>query len=225
MRDTFKPDGLRQVIDDISQSNQRLTKAFQMADKLRYPSIKRMILSNNIEKTIAHYSVGDSKEVVCYSLLQTIDAFEQGFHFDDGYGDYDTMIWLLSLGVLCDISIEDFKRITDILQRDGANDTLLSTIITYKQPGWQASNAPVIQQHPYSKATGLENAQDIKNYLDKVWYQGHSDSYWHGLHKNKRVNNYFGYWSWESAALAKIKNIDDSSLKNQKYYPYDAVHW
>jgi len=228
MRDTFKPDGLRQVINDIYQSNQRLIKGFKIADKSRHPSLKRMVLSNNLEKTIAHYSVGDSKEVVCSSLLKTIDAFEEGFKwkgFKYSYGGYDTMIWLVSLGVLCNIATEDFKRITAILQRDGANDTLLSTIITYKQPDWQVSNAPVIQQHPYAKATGIENAQDIKNYLNKVWYQGHSDAYWHGLHKNTRVNNYFGYWSWESAALAKIKNIDDSTLKTQKYYPYDAVHW
>ncbi len=92
-------------------------------------------------------------------------------------------------------------------------------------PQWENSTNPVILSEPYAKATGLENAQDIKNYLDKVWYQEHGDVYWFGLHKNTRVNNYFGYWSWESAALAKIKNIGDSSLKNQKYYPYDAVHW
>ncbi len=229
MRDIFAPIMIEDKLNRLTNFLPKARKTiFELTDKEKITRSKRFLLTVLIQKTIAHYSVGDSKEVVCNSLLQTIDAFEQGFKwkgFKYSYGGYDTMIWLLSLGVLCDIFTEDFKRITDILQRDGANDTLLSTIITYKQPGWQASNAPVIQQHPYAKATGLENAQDIKNYLDKVWYQGHSDSYWHGLHKNTRVNNYFGYWSWESAALAKIKNIEDSSLKNQKYYPYDAVHW
>ena len=135
------------------------------------------------------------------------------------------MIWMISLGILCDIDLEDFKHITAVLARDGANDRLLSELIRYKQPDWAQSDAPVIQKHPYAQAVHLYTAQDIKRYLDKEWYQGHSDAYWHDLHKNKKVNNYFGYWAWEAGALAKVRGIDDSSLKNQKYYPYDAVHW
>jgi hypothetical protein len=61
--------------------------------------------------------------------------------------------------------------------------------------------------------------------LEKVWYQGHSDAAWHSTHLNKAVNCYSGYWAWEVAALVKIKGIDDASLKNQKYYSFDAVHW
>lgn len=32
-------------------------------------------------------------------------------------------------------------------------------------------------------------------------------------------------WAWETVAIVKLKGIDDSSLREQKYYPYDAVHW
>ncbi len=228
MRDNFRPDGIKNFIDEINLSNFRLTKGLTIAAKERIPSIKRGLLSNALEKTIAHYSVGDSKAVVRQSLLETITAFEDGFKwkgFRYSYGGYDTMIWLVSLGILCDISAEDFTRITAILQRDGANDSLLSFLIKSKEPSWQISNAPVIQEHPYASAVNLNTAEDIKHYLDKVWYQGHSDAYWHGLHKNTKVNNYFGYWAWETAAIVKIKNIDDSGLQDQKYYPYDAVHW
>ena len=35
----------------------------------------------------------------------------------------------------------------------------------------------------------------------------------------------FGYWSFESGALVKILGLDDSSLKEVQYYPYDMVHW
>ncbi len=32
-------------------------------------------------------------------------------------------------------------------------------------------------------------------------------------------------WAWETAAIVKLKGIDDSILKDQLYYPYDAAHW
>ncbi len=43
--------------------------------------------------------------------------------------------------------------------------------------------------------------------------------------KRKNKNLYTGYWSFEVGAVAKILGIDDSSLKDVKYYPYDLVHF
>ena len=36
---------------------------------------------------------------------------------------------------------------------------------------------------------------------------------------------YYGYWSFEAGAIAKILNLDDSNLKDVPYYPYDLVHY
>ena len=229
MRDVINPNGLRAMINDIEDSFPYALKLIRdTKEKKVIERLKRMYFSDYLEKTIAHYSVGDDKQTVCNALLETITAFEEGFQwkgFKYSYGGYDNMIWMISIGILCDIAQTDFERITAILDRDGANDKLLSELIRYKQPSWQASTEPVIQEHPYASAVNLQTADDIKQYLNKIWYKGHSDAYWHDLHKNKDVNNYFGYWAWETAALVKIRNIDDQSLKDQKYYPYDAVHW
>ena len=43
-------------------------------------------------------------------------------------------------------------------------------------------------------------------------------------HKSSE-NVYYGYWSFEAGAIAKILNLDDSSLKDVPYYPYDLVHY
>ncbi|MBC8884058.1 hypothetical protein H9X57_14100 [Flavobacterium piscinae] len=47
------------------------------------------------------------------------------------------MIWLVSMAILCDVSLEDFQRITAILNRDGVNDQLLSFIIKSKEITWE----------------------------------------------------------------------------------------
>ena len=230
MRDTITSPSLKDCIIETIQSTLRLEQALKSGtlDKSRIPDVKGAIYTNHLEKTIAHYSIGDDKETVKKALLEAIPAFVDGFKwqgFKYSYGGYDTMIWMVSLAILCDIDIEDFKRITHIIARDQGDDKLLNLLISHKQPDWNGRNQLYIQKYPYSFSDGISDATGIKKYLDKHWYQGHSDSYWHDLHKNTEVNNYFGYWAWEVAAIAKIKGIDDSSLKTQKYYPYDAVHW
>lgn len=36
---------------------------------------------------------------------------------------------------------------------------------------------------------------------------------------------YRGYWCLESAVLVKTLKLDDTELKDCKYYPYDMAHY
>jgi len=40
-----------------------------------------------------------------------------------------------------------------------------------------------------------------------------------------RGRGYYGFWSFDTAALAKILGLDDSALKNNNHYPYDLAHY
>jgi len=42
------------------------------------------------------------------------------------------------------------------------------------------------------------------------------------LHK-ENIDNYYGYWSFESGALCKIKGLDYKQLEGLPYFPYDLV--
>ena len=66
--------------------------------------------------------------------------------------------------------------------------------------------------------------EKLKEYLEKYWYVGHKNMGWYDIHKAKE-KLYYGYWSFEAGAIAKILNLDDSNLKNVPYYPYDLVHY
>lgn len=63
----------------------------------------------------------------------------------------------------------------------------------------------------------------LKDYLQEKWYEIHRDCAWYDSHKLGK-STYYGYWSFEAGAIAKILNLNDSSLKNVPYYPYDLVH-
>ena len=62
----------------------------------------------------------------------------------------------------------------------------------------------------------------LAKYLKENWYNEKCDCY--EVHKSSQ-NIYYGYWSFEAGAIAKILNFDDSNLKDMPYYPYDLVHY
>ena len=76
------------------------------------------------------------------------------------------------------------------------------------------------------KALVDENETDkprlLEKYLEANWYNEKCDCY--EAHKSSQ-NIYYGYWSFEAGAIAKILNLDDSDLKDVPYYPYDLVHY
>ena len=194
--------------------------------------LRLMLFSAQLDKTIALYSSGANKELVTASLVDAISAFEEGFHwegFAKSYAMYDQMVWMLSLGILCELEEDAFNRIVAVIQRGGAQDELSKTLVNYRLPNTM-SGSSYIQKSPYAHLDGLVRGQDksmafIKTYLTKKWYQGHRDAPWYDSHKRTQVNTYFGYWAWEVGALVKIYGIADEELKEQPYYPYRALHW
>ncbi|MBK8927229.1 MAG: DUF1911 domain-containing protein [Crocinitomicaceae bacterium] len=76
-----------------------------------------------------------------------------------------------------------------------------------------------IEETDKSKSESL-----IKEFITKDWYKNHKDAGWYDSHKSKH-NTYFGYWSFETAAIVVIKGLDDSSFRDCQYYPKDLVDY
>ncbi len=222
--------GFSSLIADVDN----LTVVIYGDIKSKPSSVRRykFLLQNLEQKNIALYSNGSSKEDIKKSVLETIAVFADGFQFHPA--DVDTVYWLVSLSILCNVELEDFKRITKIIERDKVQDKLLDYIIKYKQTDWQGDSQKIICSHPYQHLSKIIDTTDeeqgiklLQDYLKNKWYQEHdeNDAPWVDSHKNTKVNTYFGYWAWETAALVKAKGWDDEKLKDMDYYPYDAVHW
>lgn len=63
----------------------------------------------------------------------------------------------------------------------------------------------------------------LYKYIKYEWYARRSENeLYHELHM---TNNYFGYWSFESAAVTCIMNLDDSTYRQLQYYPKDLVDY
>lgn len=62
----------------------------------------------------------------------------------------------------------------------------------------------------------------MKLFLEKDWKNAFHDTPVFQAHKSPHAI-YVGYWCFVTAAIVKLKELDDSSFKNIPYYPKDLV--
>ena len=141
---------------------------------------------------------------------------------------YEQMLWALSIGILLNIDEETFNQLVDLVKKDDPEDYLIDYLIQARHPEWTIRiNYNFPKPYGYTqKIIEEENSEQalklLKEYLVKKWYQGSRDAAWYDLH-NQNVKNHVGYWSFESGALCKLKELDYKQLEGLPYFPYDLV--
>jgi hypothetical protein len=198
--------------------------------------------------SIATFTAGKTKIDVTTELLKVLDFVKVGWskeitllnHEGKFYnqltgGNYNQMLWMLSLGYLLNIDEVDFKKLVEVIDRDGVKDFLFEFIIRAKLKDRQ----PILEES-YREFFGVPKVFEklrqaiietdktkaeklVKEFITKDWYKNHKDAGWYNSHKSKH-DTYFGYWSFETAAVVKIMGLDDSSFIDCQYYPKDLVH-
>lgn len=145
------------------------------------------------------------------------------------------MLRMLSLGYLLDISAADYSILVDLIDRDGVKDYLYEFIIRAK-----IKDRIPIKEESYIKPFYLPTAYKrlrmaitepdkkkssklVREFVEKdfVRYLKKSDQYDYHVSEH---DIYYGYWSFESAAVVKILELDDSKFIDCQYYPKDLVH-
>ncbi len=185
------------------------------------------ILINSYEKEIN----------LLYSLGEDLDAIEEVYKkllfyyskmWDRKYG-YIELIKVLSLAVLFEVNRSDIFELKEKLISEKFDDYLANCLIKKIDPTWERGGAESEFKVYDCLKQILENdgetvCEELKEYLQEKWYEIHRECAWHDSHKSSK-NVYYGYWSFEAGAIAKILILDDSSLKDVPYYPYDLVHY
>lgn len=186
------------------------------------------ILINAYQKEInLLYSCGEKPEVIeeCYKKLLSYYSKM----WDRKYG-YIDLIKVLSLAVLFEVSTDELAELEERLVSENFDDYLVNALITQIDSAWQNNGKEFEFKgiydclKPILDGNGQSVCEKLEEYLQEKWYDIHKECAWYDSHKSDK-NTYCGYWSFEAGAIAKILNVDDSSLKNVLYYPYDLVHY
>ena len=209
------------LIKDTEEGVQR----YKLTNDEVIANIKGTINVLTEEILVATYTAGYPLEDFKEEYINFVNSLLPVWQSNSGYLQ---MVWVLSIGILLEINDEIFDQLVDLVKKDDPEDYLIDYLIQSRHPDWKIRinyNFP----RPYGftrKIIEEENAEQalklLKEYVTKKWYPGHRDTGWYDLHK-ANIDNYYGYWSFESGALCKLKGLDYKGLEGVPYFPYDLV--
>ena len=181
------------------------------------------------------YSRGLPLEDISENFNKVIDCFINTFNLNESYSDggdvdYADVLEIVSLAILIEEK-ENLDELIIILKKIQYPDYLISFLLKNHSdkrskdillwPKYQSyQTLKEITQSSKEKAETL-----MKEYLEKHYYTKKNLGESYNSHKTEKGYTFSGYWSWEAGAIVKIMGLDDSSFKDNSYYPYDLVNW
>ncbi|WP_185154438.1 PoNe immunity protein domain-containing protein [Fulvivirga sp. M361] len=199
------------------------------------------IFFDKLECLIAKYGRGDSikslKEDlnVLFSDLE-ISWTDQAAKFKKGrpqktldqywLNSYCYMVWLLSISILIGITDKQKNQITVLIESGNITDELILFLLSGLN-GKKYSQQKATTYKPFKGLTkkGLQdiNQQVVKAYL-KTWYQNTKLLTWHNyINSVNDKEYYFGYWSFESAAVVALCSINEKTIIEHPNFPTDLL--
>ena len=107
-------------------------------------------------------------------------------------------------------------------------DGLLERLVAPYVPGRGTPPDECTRHLPYFKTLKIFEAELeerpalMAKYLDE-WYKASRREPYYDSHTKGRLHSYYGYWSFEAAAIAVELDIDDSSFRDKPFYPAELA--
>ncbi|WP_198551066.1 PoNe immunity protein domain-containing protein [Olleya sp. 1-3] len=144
------------------------------------------------------------------------------------------MLNMLSIGYLLNVDDLQFQLINDFIEKDEIKDFIYDFLLRSKLQ----DKAPITDSNfkvfsgfkdPFVTIKQIINTSNneeaevlLKMFLESEWLNLINKHNLYSPHTNK-FNVYYGYWCFPAAAIVKIKGLDDSSFRDNPYYPKDLI--
>ena len=206
-------------------------KAFERREGKEH---KERVLPQYINKYYISQSTYAEKLLrINYALGNSLDEVFKWFkislrYYQLSYGAFESIYDLMdyfSLAVLFEDRKEEF--IEDI-------EKIFSKYQSFVDAGEQFEEGYIDTLAIYLLEGRVENFRSHLEYLNmigndadsvieaqKFWYYAHSEASWYDTHKTDDA--YYGYWSFDTAALCKMRGIHDERFKDLDFFPYDLL--
>lgn len=163
----------------------------------------------------AEFSNGALKSDLKELLVKAIDIIKD--YKNPTIEDIQT---LLSLAIILDAE-NDAKKIIEANENTISRDRILKCLalyITDKKVEWDSSlNIEEAYRGLEEVFSASDKEVELNKYLDG-WYKARTGYAWYNSHLSNS-DTYCGYWSFESAAIAKMLKLDDTLFQENEYYP------
>ena len=180
--------------------------------------IKLSLMDYRMNLLIAEFSNGTSERDLVPLLDQCCTTV-----CDYGKINYETALRLLSLGVLLSTK-ETLLALTKQFSSFIETDKILKCLSEYLNGDHLTLAGDILIPEVYSPLDQFFNAEsvservdDLNHYLN-VWYESCKGAAWYNSAESK-YPVYYGYWSFESAALAKVFYLDNKYFRENEFFP------
>lgn len=217
--------------EEINSIEKDIKKELERYNEDNLSIIEKAYLDNflsEMKKIRGKYSVGENFSSIEKDFYSAIINLENIGNRGVGYLN---LLWMVALGVLLETDQQNMKRLAKVVEKQKMKDFVIDYLLCASDIGWTKINHAFYEEIPYSNTkkiielaqTDKKEASDrLHTYMDEEWFQGHYDYEWKNAHKR---HGYVGFWSFETAAIAKILELDDEGLKDNIHYPYDLAHY
>jgi hypothetical protein len=197
-------------------------------------SVANGIYDDSLSKCFAIYSRGDSIEEIKKSCLELVDDYYLAYK--NGGIDYKyyhprhegpELINTLSLAILCDVDGKHLEKLLEVA-KTAPKLQIINHFLNYWGEGEEVEEA-----HRFDRGySGLNKMFTLANeeVLSKKLMQKYLKNWYGSDHRvllretyEHDNTNYVGYWAFEAAAFVKMRGLDDSSFKDNVYYPKDMI--
>ena len=219
----------------IAAGHQRLNDVLDLIS-LQYSAGGDLSFIQELYPYLLHWTEEYAETSHLYNLSPDADG-RYVWHISLGTEDY----WYIALRLICFGLLtgyaDQMQRIMPIIdyteatpegqEKDGLIERLVAPFVTGR--GTPPDKA---RRHlPYRKLFKVFNAQPEKRpalmlqYLED-WYEASRREPYYEQHPRADIDEgylYYGYWSWEAAAVTWLLGIDDTSYREHQFYPKDLV--
>ncbi|MYN04438.1 DUF1911 domain-containing protein [Pseudoduganella sp. DS3] len=140
--------------------------------------------------------------------------------------DYHTALSLVCFGILLGHQ-DQLARIMPVLDHGNQRrDALLERLVAPWVPGRGEAPKKCTRGKPYAQTLPVfscapeKRAEMMAEYM-RAWYDMSENEPYFGT--NRKGMQYFGYWSFEAAAITFVLGIDDATYREDRFYPRDLV--
>ncbi|EPS3325355.1 TPA: DUF1911 domain-containing protein [Acinetobacter baumannii] len=219
----------------IAAGHQRLKDALNLIS-LQYSAGGEISFIKELYPYLLHWTEEYAETSHLYNLSPDADG-RYVWHISLGTEDY----WYIALRLICFGLLTGYAdqmyRIMPIIdyveatpegqEKDGLIERLVAPFVADR--GTPPDEA---RRHlPYRKLIKVFNAAPeqrpalMLQYLES-WYEASRREPYHDQHPQTDLNDgftYYGYWSWEAAAVTWLLDIDDALYRDHEFYPKDLV--
>ncbi len=207
------------------------------------PRARHLNFISSLGILISSYSKGDSVDTIKSEYASALDYMVKGWDdiivkFKKGkpqviydkymLNEYCYMILMLSLAILLRVSDKEINTLSLLVRNGNISDELIFFLLSYLGNNHSSKKVSKTTYKPFSVLIiadkMIDTEKQMKSYLDK-WHKNTKLLMWHNYTPESGKYFYFGRWSFEAAAITCIMDLDDSSYRDNQYYPKDLVDY